>query len=147
MAKSTQTTVSNLRSKVGAALVTGAAGGLVTLVDPAKFSVTARWSLILGTGAAGGFAAWCGAGLGTGGTTGVRPRLFVALGLGGLLAAGTRAGFALDGAIHQFLLRRGVDNPRMVMAISAAVLTTAAALAESITDDDGDEPGTANAAA
>lgn len=139
MAKLTQSTPSIMRSKVGAALITGTAGGLVTLLDPAKFPVGLQRSLCLGTGALGGLAAWFGTGANTDTKPGVPVRLFVATGLGGMLAAGTKLGFVVDSAIHHSLLRRGVTRPRMVMAISAAVLATAAALLESTTQDDADD--------
>lgn len=143
MAKFTQTSPSVMRSKVGAALVTGTAGGLVTLVDPAKFSPALRRSLCLGTGAFGGFAAWFGSGAGKDIKPEVGPRLLVALGLGGLLAAGTKVGFVLDSAIHQFLQRRGVAKPRVAMAVSGGVLAAVATLVESATQDDGAGPGDA----
>lgn len=136
MAKFTQTSPSVMRSKVGAALVTGAAGGLVTLIDPAKFPPALRRSLYLGTGALGGVAAWFGSGAAKGIKPKARARLVVALGLGGMLAAGTKVGFVLDSAIHRFLQRRGVAKPRVVMAVSGGVFAAAVTLVESAMQGD-----------
>ena len=136
MADFIESTPAILRAKVGAALVMGTAGGLLTLLDPAKFSPVVQRSWVCGNGVLVGLAAWLGTGAKTSVQPGTGPRLFVAAGLGALMAIGTKLGFVVDLKIHQALLRRGVAKPRMVMALAAGVLTAAMVLLESTTQDD-----------
>ncbi|MFL4472415.1 hypothetical protein ACIPVK_00240 [Paeniglutamicibacter sp. MACA_103] len=130
MAEPTETNTALLRSPLGNALVAGAAGGLLTLVDPAKLRPSVRGSLYVGTAATAGLLGWFGTAPGDAARPGKPFRAAVAVGLGTLSAAGTKLGFVIDGKIHQALLRQGVENPRPLMAIGAAVITAAMALAE-----------------
>ncbi|MFL4479173.1 hypothetical protein ACIPUB_12975 [Paeniglutamicibacter sp. ORCA_105] len=130
MAEPTETNTSFLRSPLGNALVTGAVSGLLTLVDPAKLRPSARGSLYAGAAATAGLLGWFGTAPGHATKPGKTFRAAVALGLGTLSAAGTKLGFVIDGRIHQALLRRGMENPRPLMAIGTAVITAVMALAE-----------------
>jgi hypothetical protein len=95
----------------------------LTLIDPAKLKPATRGTLSAGTGGAVATRGWFG--LQAYAETRDRAvlRTAVALGLGTLSAAGTKFGFVIDARIHQALLRRGIGNPRPVMAIGAGVLT------------------------
>lgn len=140
MADLIESTPAIIHAKVGAALVTGTVGGLMTLIDPAKFRPSVQRSWIYGTGALAGGAAWFGTGAPSSANTGAKPgtraRIFVSVGLAALMALGTKLGFVVDSTIHHALLRRGVTKPRAVMAVTAGVLTAAMALVESMTQDD-----------
>ncbi len=136
MADKIESTPAIMQAKVGAALVMGTVGGLLTLIDPAKFRRSVQQSWVYGNGALVGVAVWFGTGASTSAKPGTRPRLFVAVGLGALMAIGTKLGFVVDSKIQQALLRRGVANPRVAMALAVGVLTAAMSLLESITQDD-----------
>ncbi|WP_411732413.1 hypothetical protein [Paeniglutamicibacter sp.] len=130
MADCTETKPSILRSRLGNVLATGVASGLLTLVDPAKLGPSVRGSLYLGTGAAAGLVGWFGTAPSEDFKPGKTFRAAVAVALGTLSAAGTKLGFVIDERIHQALLRRGMENPRTLMAIGSAVITAAMVLVE-----------------
>lgn len=108
----------------------GVAGGALTLVDPAKLRPGTKATIYLGTGAAAGALGWFGTAPTEEFTPGKAFRGSVALGLGLLSTAGTKFGFVVDAKIHQSLLRRGIANPRPLMALGAGVLIAAMELLE-----------------
>lgn len=130
MADKTKTKDSTTRSRLGNAVATGVASGLLTLVDPAKLRPSTRGSLYLATGATAGLIGWFGTAPSEDAKPGLTFRAAVALGLGTLSAAGTKLGFVIDARIHRALLRRGIENPRPLMAIGSAVITVAMVLVE-----------------
>lgn len=138
----TKTNPSSFRSRLGNAAATGVASGLLTLVDPAKLRPSTRGSLYLATGATAGLIGWFGAAPSEDAKPGKTFRAAVALGLGTLSAAGTKLGFVIDARIHQALLRRGIENPRPIMAIGSAVITVAMVLVEPppATEDESPSP-------
>ncbi|RAX49892.1 hypothetical protein DQ353_06930 [Arthrobacter sp. AQ5-05] len=119
------------RARIATALISGAASGALTLIDPARFKPCTRRSLVAGSGAAYAAVAW----VGSSGNEEYKPgnvlRGSLALGLGALGAIATHYSFALDGKIHQSLLRRGIGNPRPLMAVGSGILTAALVLMES----------------
>lgn len=118
------------RARIVTALVSGAASGALTLIDPARFKPCTRRSLLGGSGAAYAAVAW----VGSSGSAEYKPgnvlRGSLALGLGALGAISTHYSFALDSKIHQSLLRRGIGNPRPLMAAGSGILTAALVLLE-----------------
>lgn len=126
----TNTNPSSFRSRLSNAAGTGVASGLLTLVDPAKLRPSTRGSLYVGTGAAAGLIGWFATAPGEDAKPGKKFQAAVALGLGTLSAAGTKLGFVIDARIHQALLRRGIENPRPLMAIGSAVITVGMVLLE-----------------
>jgi hypothetical protein len=136
----TKTNPSSFRSRLGNAVATGAASGLLTLVDPAKLRPSTRGSLYLATGATAGLIGWFGTAPSEDAKPGPMFRAAVALGLGTLSAAGTKLGFVVDERIHQALVRRGIENPRPLMAIGSAVITVAMVLLEPPRPEDDASP-------
>ncbi|OIH83767.1 hypothetical protein BLJ79_13760 [Arthrobacter sp. UCD-GKA] len=118
------------RARFVTALVSGAASGALTLIDPARFKPCTRRSLVGGSGAAYAAVAW----VGSSGSAEYKPgnvlRGSLSLGLGALGAIATHYSFALDSKIHQGLLRRGIGNPRPLMAVGSGILTAALVLLE-----------------
>lgn len=133
MNRSSYSDTSTIRSRLVTSLVTGVASGALTLIDPAKLKPATRGTLYAGTGVAAATLGWFG--LQANAETRDRNvlRTAVALGLGTLSATGTKFGFVIDARIHQALLRRGIGNPRPVMAIGAGILTTMMVLFDSPT--------------
>jgi hypothetical protein len=140
MTDKTKTKASTTRSRLGNAVATGVASGLLTLVDPAKLRPSTRGALYVGTGASAGLVAWFGTAPGENTKPGKTFRAAVAIGLGTLSAAGTKLGFVIDARIHQALSRRGIDNPRPLMAIGSAVITVAMVLVEPPRAEDDKSP-------
>lgn len=108
-------------TSVAYAVVTSAAAGVLTLIDPARRSVGGRLLLRVGTASVTGFMTWCE----------VR-RTHVAGGRIGATAAAVGADLALgeanealDARLHRFVSRRGARRPRLVLALFAATLTAA----------------------
>lgn len=130
MSQTATTSSSRSSSKLAVSVAAGLASGLLTLVDPAQLRPRTRLALLASSGAAYGTLSW----IGTSGTDGLKPtaavRGSVALGLGALGVVGTHYGFVLDRKIHQGLQRRGVRNPRPLMAVVSGIFTTAMMLLE-----------------
>jgi hypothetical protein len=116
--------------QLGNAVMTGVASGLLTLLDPAKLHPSVRGFLYVGTGAATGLVGWFGTAPNQDSRPGRTVRAAMAVGLGTLSAAGTKLGFVIDARIHQALLRRGLRNPRPLMAIGSAVINAAMVVVE-----------------
>ncbi|MDQ0096047.1 hypothetical protein [Paeniglutamicibacter psychrophenolicus] len=131
MNRSSYSDTSTIRSRLVTSLVTGVASGALTLIDPAKLKPATRGTLYAGTGIATATLGWFGLQANAETRDRAALRTAVALGLGTLSAAGTKFGFVIDARIHQALLRRGIRNPRPVMAIGAGVLTTMMVLFDS----------------
>lgn len=130
MSHSTPTVQSPIRSRLVTALVAGMASGALTLVEPATLKPSTRGTLQVGSGAVSAALGW----LGTRASDELKDRkafrVALSLAMGTLSAAGTKLGFAIDAKIHRSLLRRGVSNPRPVMAIGSGILTAAMVLVE-----------------
>lgn len=126
MPNTTQTT----KKRLGFSLAAGLASGALTLIDPARFKPCTRRGLVTGSAAAYTAVAW----VGSSGSEEYKPgnilRGSLALGLGPLGAIATHYSFTLDGKIHQGLLRRGINNPRPLMAVGSGILTATLVLLE-----------------
>lgn len=119
------------RSRLGNSLLMGVAGGALTLVDPAKLRPRTLAGIYLGSGAGLAAVGWFATSPRDGFAPGKAFRGSVALGLAALSTAGTKFGFVVDAKIHQSLVRRGIKNPRPLMAIGSGVLLAAMELMES----------------
>lgn len=123
MADSQDTKTSSIRPKLGLAVALSTASGLLTLIDPAKLRPVTRASLCLGTGVATGAFTWFGTSHEEPVKSNLKLRTAFALGLTVLGVASTKLSFVADRKIHQSLLKRGVANPRAVMAVGSGLLT------------------------
>ena len=121
----------SIGSRLGSSLFMGATGAALTLIDPAKLRPGIKAGVYVETGAAAAALGWL-ATLQAGDQAPSKAfRASVAVGLGAMSVAGTKFGFVVDAKIHQALLRRGIANPRPLMAVGAGVITTAMVLLES----------------
>ncbi len=143
MADQTENDSSKFRSRLGGAAALGLASGLLTLIDPAKLRPATRAGLCVGTGAVTGAAAWFGSAREEPLETTKVFRGALALGLAMLGVGSTKLGFVLDAKIHQALLRRGISNPRPIMAVGSGILTTVTFLLDGPREGTGPSPGRA----
>ncbi|GAA1497623.1 hypothetical protein [Paeniglutamicibacter kerguelensis] len=140
MADQTDNDSSKFRSRLGGAAALGLASGLLTLIDPAKLRPATRAGLCFGTGAVTGAAAWFGSVREEPLETTKVFRGALALGLAMLGVGSTKLGFVLDAKIHQALLRRGISNPRPIMAVGSGILTTVTFLLDGPREGTGPSP-------
>lgn len=119
------------RSRLSKSLIMGVAGGVLTLVDPATLRPRTRAGIYLAGGAGVAAVGWFATSPREGFTPGKVFRGSVALGLAALNTAGTKFGFVVDAKIHHSLVRRGIKNPRPLMAIGSGILLAAMELMES----------------
>ncbi|MFJ6416557.1 hypothetical protein [Paeniglutamicibacter sp. NPDC091659] len=130
MADSTDTESLPVRSRLGGAVALGLASGLLTLIDPARLRPATRAGLCVGSGAAAGAVAWFGTAQDEPLESRKLLRGALALGMTALGAGSTKLGFVLDASIHQALLRRGISNPRPIMAVGSGILAAATFLVD-----------------
>ena len=130
MANSTKTPCCAVKTKLLPSLGVGLASGLLTLIDPAKMRSSTRTTLSVATGALAGGSVWFGTGQDPDTKHNIKLRSGMTLLLTALGYASTRMGFALDAKIHQGLVKRGMANPRPLMAVGAALLTVGSYLWE-----------------
>ena len=140
MADSTDTESMHVRSRLGGAVAMGLASGALTLVDPARLRPATRAGLCLGSGAAAGAVTWFGTARDEPLESKKLLRCALALGMTALGAGSTKLGFVLDATIHQALLRRGISNPRPIMAVGSGILAAVTFLLDGPRDDAGSVP-------
>lgn len=130
MANSIKNPCCTLKSKLAQALGAGVASGLLTLIDPAKMRSSTRATLSIATGAVAGGSAWISTGADPETKNNFKLRSGMTLVLYALGFVSTKFGFVLDAKIHQGLVKRGIANPRPLMAAGAALLTVGSFLLE-----------------
>ncbi|PQZ92328.1 hypothetical protein CQ018_12565 [Arthrobacter sp. MYb227] len=130
MANSTKTQCCAVKTKLLPTLGVGLASGLLTLIDPAKMRSSTRTTLCIATGTLVGGSIWFGTGQDPDTKHNIKLRSGMTLLLSALGYASTKMGFALDAKIHQGLVKRGITNPRTLMAVGAAILTVGSYLLE-----------------
>lgn len=122
-------------------IVTSAAAGALSLIDPARRGVGGRLLLRSGSAVVTGFVSWCD----------VRRSQPLATAIGvtaasvGASLALSEAGEAIDARLHRFVVRRGARRPRLVLAVLGTLLMLLAHLisrrvdeASALHDDDDD---------
>ena len=91
-------------------------------------------------GALAGGSLWFGTGQDPETKHNIKLRSGMTLLLSALGYASTKMSFALDTKIHQGLLKRGMTNPRQLMAVGAGLLTVGAYLVEPPSTEEATEP-------
>jgi len=123
--------VARIERSTALALATGAA----SVVPLWRAPRAVRAAVVAGAGIAAGAATFVGARVpeafgGSHDPVPVRPAAAVAVAAGGLMAAATVAGIALDRSGERLLVRRGVRHPRLVLGVAGAALSWLADAAE-----------------
>ena len=121
----------SIRARLVNSLFMGATGAALTLIDPAKLRPGTKAGLYIGTGTVTAALGWVASFKAIDPAPSKAFRAAAAAGLGAISVAGTKFGFVIDAKIHQALLRRGIADPRRIMAVGAGVITTAMVLLES----------------